>query len=127
MIHIDQLTQIAAPLERCFDLSRSIDLHLASTDWTGERAVAGVMSGLIGAGQEVTWRGRHFGFVVHHTSPITAFEFPNHFQDRMLRGKFQAFCHDHFFEARNGGSLMRDVMQFKHLWDGWAGWPNHGC
>ena len=53
-------TSIAAPIERCFDLARSIDLHMASTDWSGERAVAGVTSGLIGPGQEVTWRGRHF-------------------------------------------------------------------
>jgi hypothetical protein len=96
MIRIDRLTQIAAPLERCFDLSRSIDLHMASTDCTGERAVRGVMLGLIGAGQELRWRGRHFGFVLTPHGQIAAFEFPTHFQDCMLRGKFRTFCHDHF-------------------------------
>ena len=51
MIRIELVTRIAAPIERCFDLARSIDLHMASTDWTGERAIAGVTSELIGPGQ----------------------------------------------------------------------------
>jgi hypothetical protein len=51
MTRIVLLTSIAAPIERCFDLARSIDLHMASTNWSGERAIAGVTSGLIGAGQ----------------------------------------------------------------------------
>ena len=33
MVHIQLTTEIAAPIERCFDLSRSIDLHLKSVDW----------------------------------------------------------------------------------------------
>ncbi len=54
-------TEIAAPAERCFDLSRSIDFHLESMVASRERAVAGVTSGLIGAGQELSWEARHFG------------------------------------------------------------------
>lgn len=106
------LTQIAAPPERVFDLSRSIDLHMASTDWTGERAIDGVTSGLIGLGQEVTWRGRHFGVVVHHTSRITKYDFPRYFQDAMVRGLFRSFCHDHYFESAPDGTIMRDEMRF---------------
>jgi ligand-binding SRPBCC domain-containing protein len=30
----------------------------------------------------------------------------------MVRGSFRSFCHDHFFEALNGTTLMKDVMQF---------------
>jgi hypothetical protein len=33
-------TVISAPIERCFDLSRSIDLHLVSAAASGERAIA---------------------------------------------------------------------------------------
>jgi ligand-binding SRPBCC domain-containing protein len=113
MIRIELSTAIAAPLDRCFDLSRSIDLHMASTDWTGERAIAGVTTGMIGAGQEVTWRGRHFGLTIHHTSRITAFESPRHFQDCMVRGWFRSFCHDHFFEDHDGTTIMSDAMQFE--------------
>src|ERR1700730_8096635 len=49
------MTLIHAPPERCFDLSRSVELHVASTRQTGERAVGAVTSGLLGLGEEVTW------------------------------------------------------------------------
>src|SRR5437899_12648015 len=39
MTRIVLLTSIAAPIERCFDLARSVDLHMASTNWSGERAI----------------------------------------------------------------------------------------
>jgi ligand-binding SRPBCC domain-containing protein len=113
MIRIELLTRIAAPVERCFDLARSIDLHMASTDWTGEQAIAGVTSGLIGPEQEVTWKGRHFGVSISHTSRISAYDRPRYFQDCMVRGSFRSFCHDHFFEAGDGATLMKDVMQFE--------------
>lgn len=106
-------TVIEAPTERCFDLSRSVDLHTVSTHRTGERAIAGVTAGLIGLGQEVTWSGRHFGFRVTHTSRITALEFPKYFQDSMVRGMFRSFCHDHYFETSEGRTLMKDVLMFE--------------
>ena len=113
MVGLDLSTHIAAPIERCFDLARSIDLHMASTDFTGERAVAGVTTGLIGADQSVTWKGRHFGLNVTHTSRITAYERPRYFQDRMIRGAFKSFSHDHYFARRDGETLMIDVMEFE--------------
>ena len=121
MIRLTIKTFIAAPVDRCFDLARSIDLHMASTDWTGERAIAGVTSGLIGPGQEVSWEGRHFGLTLHHTSRITQYDRPRHFQDCMLRGRFRHFCHDHYFDSSDGGTVMRDEMQFAAPY-GMIGW-----
>ena len=92
---IELFTVIDAPMERVFDLARSIDLHTDSTAGTGERAVGGVTSGLIGAGQEVTWRARHFGVWQSLTVRITAFERPTHFADAMLRGAFRRMEHHH--------------------------------
>src|SRR5688572_15352099 len=97
MPRIEIVIEIAASPPRCFDLARDLDLHVASMAHTGERAVAGRTSGLIGLGEEVTWRGRHFGFVLDHTSRITAFDPPRHFRDEMIRGRFETFVHDHFF------------------------------
>jgi ligand-binding SRPBCC domain-containing protein len=110
---IELVTFIAAPMERVFDLARSIDLHTASTAGTGERAVAGVTSGLIGLGEEVTWRARHFGVWQSLTVRITAFERPNHFADAMLRGAFRRMEHDHYFEPSSGGTAMRDVFTYE--------------
>jgi len=60
----------------------------------------------------VTWSGRHFGRAIHHTSRITAYEFPRYFQDSMIRGAFRSYCHDHYFEAREGNTVMKDVVRF---------------
>lgn len=105
-------THIRAPIERCFDAARDLDLHVQSMQHTGERAVGGRTAGLIELGEEVTWRGRHFGVVQHFTSKITAFDRPRHFQDTMQRGAFRSFVHDHFFEPAAGGTRMTDVLHF---------------
>ena len=108
--------EVQAKPERCFNLARDLDLHLKSLDHTGERAVAGKTTGLIGMGEEVTWRGRHFGVVHEHTSLITAFDPPKHFRDEMTRGRFKSFCHDHFFEPSAEGTRMIDVLEFESPW-----------
>ena len=105
-------TEIAAPVERCFLLSLSIDLHMASTARTGERVVAGVTHGLIGLGETVTWEGRHFGLMLRHEARITEYERPHHFQDAMVRGMFRSFVHDYYFEVGAGGTRMRDELRF---------------
>jgi ligand-binding SRPBCC domain-containing protein len=112
MARIELSTQIDATPERCFDLSRDLDLHVSSMQASGERAIAGRTSGLIELGEEVTWRARHFGVVHEHTSRITAFERPLHFRDVMNKGRFARFEHDHFFEPAARGTLMRDVIEF---------------
>ena len=113
MPHIEVITPIAAPIARCFDAARDIDLHMASVAHTGELAVAGRMSGLIGLGETVTWRARHLGVVQHLTSKITAFDPPRYFQDRMVKGAFASFVHDHHFEEIDGRTTMTDVIEFR--------------
>lgn len=104
---------VEAPPERCFDLSRSIDLHVHSTAGTGEEAVGGVTHGLIGPGEEVTWRARHLGVRQHLTSRITRFDRPAHFRDSMVRGAFARFDHDHFFVPSGTGTLVREVFDYR--------------
>lgn len=106
------VTQIAAPVEVCFDLSRSIDLHLESMIASKERAVGGVTAGLISAGEEVSWEARHFGRVWRMTSRVTEFEPPRRFVDQMVRGPFAAFRHEHLFEPDGAGTRMIDVVTF---------------
>lgn len=112
MVRIELATPISAPIERCFDLSRSIDAHLASTRQAREQAIAGVTSGLIGLNEEVTWRARFYGIPVTHTSRITAYEFPRYFQDSIVRGVFHRYRHDHYFETHANETMMKDVVEF---------------
>jgi len=110
---IELTTVIGAPVERVFDLSRSIDLHMDSTARTGERAIGGVVTGLIGLNEEVTWRARHFGIWQELTSRITALERPNYFRDSQVRGAFARFDHDHYFEELSPDqTIMRDRFDF---------------
>lgn len=60
MPKIELTTEINAPIEICFDLSRSIDLHQLSTAKTNEKAIKGVTAGLIGPDESVTWEAVHF-------------------------------------------------------------------
>ena len=110
---IELTTTIDAPIERCFDLARSIDLHKLSTEGTDEEAIAGVTSGLIGKNQEVTWRARHLGVVQTLSSRITEFERPYHFRDEMIKGAFKSIKHDHIFEESGGKTVMRDEFYFE--------------
>jgi ligand-binding SRPBCC domain-containing protein len=104
-------TRIGAPIERCFDLARSIELHLACSADTGEKAVAGVCTGLIQLNQTVTWRARHIWWQ-ELTSEITKYDRPKSFQDTMVKGYFKHFCHDHEFIECQGFTLMIDKIAF---------------
>jgi len=113
MARIELSLHVAAPQERCFDLARSIEAHTHSTSATGERAVGGKTSGLLSFGDSVTWRARHLGVWQKLTSRITAYERPDHFRDSMESGAFASFDHDHFFAPTAGGTLMRDVFEYR--------------
>jgi len=122
MTTIDITTAIDANAQRCFDLARSIDAHLESAQNTDERVVGGKTTGLMGLGDEVTWEAKHLGTRQRLTSKITAFDPPSYFQDRMTRGAFAFFEHDHHFTALpNGTTQMRDTLRFSApLWPlGW--------
>ena len=108
---IRMTTLIRAPVERCFQLSLSIELHIASTGG-GERAIAGVMSGLIRSGESVTWSGRHFGVRLRHRSVIDGWRPYGYFRDSMLEGMFASFAHEHHFAMMNDGTRMRDELHF---------------
>lgn len=106
-------TEIKAPINICFDLARSIDLHKISVEGSNEEAIAGVTSGLIGKGEEVTCRGTHFGIRQTLSSKITGFEYPYYFRDEMLRGAFKKLEHDHYFEEKYGITIMKDRFEFE--------------
>jgi len=113
-------TKIKASQEICFDLSRSIDLHVHSMQHTDETVIAGRTTGLIELGEEVTWQATHFGIKQKLTSKITAFDFPHSFRDEMVEGAFKRFAHDHVFRERDGVTEVQDIFDFESPL-GWLG------
>lgn len=106
-------TFINAPVERCFDLSRSIDLHKLSLEHTGEKAIDGKTVGLIENGEFVTWQARHFGVKQKLSVKITAMNPPDYFCDEMTEGAFKIMRHEHFFESRENATLMIDKFYYE--------------
>ena len=105
-------THIYAPLETCFNLARSIDLHKESMKHTSEQAVAGITEGLIELGESVTFRARHFGIVMKLTSTITEFQYPDMFIDEMVKGPFHNMKHRHIFQMSHGYTVMVDEFVY---------------
>ena len=115
MLTLEEVTVIRAPIGRCFDLARSVEVHLAGNVHSGESAVAtaGVTSGLVGLAERVTWRAKHFGVWHNLTSEITAMDRPAYFQDTMIHGVFRFMKHDHFFRPLSSDETeMKDVFCF---------------
>ena len=113
MAIINLETKINAPIERCFNLSRSVDLHIESAEDTNERAIDGVTTGMMSLGDIVTWEARHFGIVQNLTVKITKYNFPYSFQDSQVKGIFASFSHDHVFEDKKEFTLMKDIFVFR--------------
>jgi ligand-binding SRPBCC domain-containing protein len=105
-------TMIAAPVERVFDLSLSVEDHLASMARSRERLLFRTSSGPFGLGDEVAWAGRHFGITWKMHSRITELTRPERFVDEQVRGPFAWFRHEHRFEATEGGTRMVDAVSF---------------
>ncbi|ADW67942.1 SRPBCC family protein [Granulicella tundricola] len=111
MIHLHEITIIQAPIHRCFDLARSVEVHLLANIHSGEQTVAtsGVTSGLVALNQHVTWRARHFGLWQNLTSQTTALTAPTYVQVTMTRGIFHSMQADHHFRTLpSGATEMRD-------------------
>lgn len=110
---IELTTDINAPIERCFLLSLSVDLHTLSTQQTNERAIAGVTTGLMKLDDTVTWRAKHFGIYQNLTSRISAFTYPTYFVSEMVKGAFKKIYHQHLFEQQGDKTRMKDIFMFE--------------
>ena len=106
-------TTIHAPIAICFDLSRSLELHMLSTSKTHEKAVGGRLSGLISLNETVTWRAKHFGIYQHLSVRITQMNKPFSFTDEMIKGAFKIMKHQHTFETFQNDTIMRDHFYFE--------------
>lgn len=113
MTTINLVTKIKAPVQTVFNVSRNIDIHQKSASKYKEKAIAGTTSGLININETVTWRGKHFGFYLTHKSRIPAMNLYDYFVDEMEEGNFKSFKHQHFFEERNGVTIMTDKLQYE--------------
>ncbi|SDK37795.1 SRPBCC family protein [Nonomuraea jiangxiensis] len=117
MARFEVATLVLAPPPVVFDASLSVELHTSSMRASREEAVAGVTSGRLALGDQVTWRAVHFGLTWHLTSRISAYDRPASFVDEQVRGPFRRWHHTHTFEPTRIGdgieaTLMKDLIDF---------------
>jgi ligand-binding SRPBCC domain-containing protein len=100
-------------MERCFDLARSVEAHVASTAKTHERVVGGKMEGLFELGDSVIWEARQFGLRLRQGATITRSEPPHVFVDEGASGPLGHFRHVHQFVPEHGATLMVDTFEYE--------------
>jgi ligand-binding SRPBCC domain-containing protein len=106
-------TFIRAPRERVFDLARDVEAHNRSAAFSGERCVEpGRTHGLLELGELVTFEGVHFGIRQRVTAKIVELDFPRRLVDELQQSAFTRLRHEHDFEERDGGTLMRDTLDW---------------
>ncbi len=110
---ITLVTEIHAPIERCFDLSRDLEVHARTVPQTRERLVGDKRDGQAEPGDVLTFEATHLGVRQRLTSHITEFDRPFRFADEALSGAFASLRHVHTFTEVPGGTLMRDEMTWK--------------
>ena len=108
---IRQEIVVNAPCQRCFDLTRSIDFHVASSREIDARAEGGRCTGLSGAGDYTVWSARFFGVRSSMVTEIGDFKNGVGFRDRMTTGLLRQFEHTYRFAPLAGGACaMSDEL-----------------
>lgn len=96
-----------------FDLSRNISLHKISMQHSNGQAVSGTTSGLINKDDTVTWKGKHLFKTRFFTSRIIEMKPYEKFTDKMIKGDFLSFFHEHFFKPANNGTIVIDIINYE--------------
>ena len=111
MITVRHEVRVQAPAERCFDLARSVELHVDSATDIAARLVGGRMRGLSANGDCTIWSARFLGVRFAMTTCIENFAPPFGFGDRLTRGLLRKFAHVYrFIPQPDGGCAMSDEL-----------------
>lgn len=110
---ISMETRINAPVEKVFDMARNVQVHCQTASWTNERVVQMGKSALLEKGDSVTFEAKHLGKKRKLTSRVTNFEPPESFTDKMVKGPFKSFSHQHNFQGMpDGTTVMYDIVEY---------------
>lgn len=69
------------------------------------------------AGALIDYKLRVRGFPIRWRTKITEWNPPVRFVDEQLRGPYRLWIHEHEFESRDGGTLVRDRVRYAVAFD----------
>jgi ligand-binding SRPBCC domain-containing protein len=64
------------------------------------------------AGARIEYRLRWRGIPLSWRTEISVWDPPHSFVDRQVRGPYRRWVHEHTFEERDGGTLLRDRVDY---------------
>ena len=88
----------------------ALNLEQLTPPWLHFRIVSPEVE--VRAGARIDYRLRVHGIPLRWQSEITVWEPPFRFIDVQTHGPYRAWIHEHTFESRDGGTLMRDHVQY---------------
>jgi ligand-binding SRPBCC domain-containing protein len=92
------------------------NLDLITPPWLHFRTIT-PYSGEMQPGMLMDHRLRLHGFPLRWRSKITDWDPPARFVDEQVRGPYRLWIHEHRFEERNKGTLVRDHVRYAVLFD----------
>ncbi len=95
------------------DLALDPALHADSQAEANEEVLHRTGDGLLGLGDTVTFRARHFGIPWTMTARVTELDRPHLFVDEQVSGPFAAFRHTHRFTSDEAATVMIDEFAFR--------------
>ena len=112
---MELITKVRASPDAVFHACLDVGMHTRSMEQSAERAIAGATTGVLAAGDVVTWQARHFGIRWRMTVRITGYQRPRRFVDEQVSGPFRRWRHEHHFTPDPldpACTIMRDVIEF---------------
>lgn len=107
---------VPAPIDRVFDFfSRAENLERLTPPFLNFHIVNPPSA--LGEGTTIDYRLSLHGIPIRWRSAITAWDPPRRFVDEQVRGPYRRWRHTHAFEPRDGGTLIRDEVEYA-TWGG---------
>jgi ligand-binding SRPBCC domain-containing protein len=114
-MHVRTLTTeqwLPRPVTEVFDFfSDAHNLDVLTPSWLHFRILTPRPIRLC-RGALLDYRLRWRGVPLAWRTEIAAWEPPHRFTDRQVRGPYRQWVHEHTFEPRDGGTLMRDRVEY---------------
>lgn len=103
---------IERPLEEVFDFfAQAQNLEELTPSWLSFR-IETPLPIRMEVGTLIDYRLRLHGLPLKWQGKITAWEPPHRFVDEQVRGPYRLWIHEHGFEAAEGGTLVRDRVDY---------------
>jgi ligand-binding SRPBCC domain-containing protein len=105
---------IHAPVDRVFNLSRSISLHKAVIrKYDHGNIDGGGSEGLMKQGDKIRFQLKLMGARRALVTQMEHLDFPKEFSSALVSGPFKSLHHQHHFKSIDNGTLLIDLLEYE--------------